>query len=137
MVGAVGIVACFIDPLQGVIMLALDGLSTLFLLAGGIVSYCHPRREFAQLILFLEAFAATLKVGNCTNEFYLADHQKTFFASDQKYAFLSTKQAENDVISRCRMSQADTALIWFTLACAAGAVALSFMSHKSGRGSIV
>lgn len=34
----VGIAAVFVQALQGLVMLALDGLSTLFLLAGGIVS---------------------------------------------------------------------------------------------------
>lgn len=35
----VGVAACFVEKLQGLIMLALDGLTTIFLLAGGIVSY--------------------------------------------------------------------------------------------------
>jgi hypothetical protein len=35
---AIGVVACFFEALQGIIMLALDGLATLFVLAGGIVS---------------------------------------------------------------------------------------------------
>lgn len=35
---AIGVVACFIESLQGIIMLALDGLATFFVLAGGIVS---------------------------------------------------------------------------------------------------
>jgi hypothetical protein len=35
---AIGIVACFIESLQGIVMLVLDGLVTLFTLAGGIVS---------------------------------------------------------------------------------------------------
>lgn len=34
-----GIVACFVESLQGIILLALDGLASFFLLAGGIVSY--------------------------------------------------------------------------------------------------
>lgn len=45
-IAGVGIVACFYESLQGVIMLALDGLTVLFLLAGGIVSCGHPCREF-------------------------------------------------------------------------------------------
>lgn len=36
-----GIIACFVESLQGVILLALDGLASFFLLAGGIVSYSH------------------------------------------------------------------------------------------------
>jgi hypothetical protein len=35
---AIGIIACFIEPLQGIIMLVLDALATFFLLAGGLVS---------------------------------------------------------------------------------------------------
>jgi hypothetical protein len=35
----IGIAACFFEKLQGIIMLALDALTTLFLLAGGIVSH--------------------------------------------------------------------------------------------------
>lgn len=36
---AIGVVACFVESLQGIIMLALDGLATFFVLAGGIVSH--------------------------------------------------------------------------------------------------
>lgn len=36
---AIGVVACFVEALQGIIMLVLDGLASFFLLAGGIVSY--------------------------------------------------------------------------------------------------
>jgi len=37
-IAAVGLVATFIDSLQGIIMLALDGLASFFLLAGAAVS---------------------------------------------------------------------------------------------------
>lgn len=36
---AIGLLACFVESLQGIIILALDGLATVFLLAGGIVRY--------------------------------------------------------------------------------------------------
>ena len=36
---AVGVLAVFFDRLQGIIMLALDGLAAFFLVAGGIVSH--------------------------------------------------------------------------------------------------
>lgn len=42
LVAAVGVLACFVESLQGFITLALDGLAALFLLAGGIVSYRLP-----------------------------------------------------------------------------------------------
>jgi hypothetical protein len=38
LIAAIGVVACFFEALQGRIMLALDGLATFFVLAGGIVS---------------------------------------------------------------------------------------------------
>lgn len=34
----IGVVACFIEGLQGILILGLDGLATFFLLAGGLVS---------------------------------------------------------------------------------------------------
>jgi hypothetical protein len=37
-IAAIGVIACFIESLQGIVMLALDGLATFFVLAGGIVS---------------------------------------------------------------------------------------------------
>jgi hypothetical protein len=39
----IGVAACFFEKLQGIIMLALDALTTLFLLAGGIVSHRNIR----------------------------------------------------------------------------------------------
>jgi hypothetical protein len=36
---AIGVLACFMESLQGIIILALDGLATFFVLAGGIVRY--------------------------------------------------------------------------------------------------
>ena len=41
-IAAVGVVACFLEPLQGIIQLILDGLAAFFLLAGGIVSFTFP-----------------------------------------------------------------------------------------------
>jgi hypothetical protein len=36
-IGAIGVIACFFDKLQGIIMLGLDAFASFFLLAGGIV----------------------------------------------------------------------------------------------------
>lgn len=38
-IAVVGIAAAFFEPLQGIVTMALDGLATFFLLAGGIVSH--------------------------------------------------------------------------------------------------
>lgn len=36
-VAAIGVVACFLEVLQGIIMLAIDGLASFFLIAGAAV----------------------------------------------------------------------------------------------------
>jgi len=122
-IALVGVAACFIESLQGIITLALDGLATFFLLAGGI------------------AFAATIKVGSCTDGLYLYDHQNTFLPSDQKIEneeyFQGDAAALNDLEKRCRMVQADTAFLWFAFAASAAAVVLSNMSRKSGLGGSI
>ena len=51
-IGLVGVAACFVDSLQGMITLALDGLSAFFVLAGGIVSFC-PLPQVLNLIKLL------------------------------------------------------------------------------------
>jgi len=70
-------------------------------------------------------------------------HRQVFWASDTKIygqKKLSDRVTAklDDWTSRCRMAQADTAMLWFTFACTLGAVALTFLSKRSGgRGSIV
>jgi hypothetical protein len=41
-IAVVGIAACFVEKLQGIVMLALDAFATFFLLAGGIVGHNSP-----------------------------------------------------------------------------------------------
>jgi len=45
-IAVVGVVAAFIEGLQGIIMMALDGLAAFFLLAGGIVSRATTQRSY-------------------------------------------------------------------------------------------
>jgi len=122
-IGAVGIAACFVEKLQGIIMLGLDAFASFFLLAGGI------------------AMAVTFKVGGCTDLDYIDKHA-TFGANPDQAKFYNGDTFSNgkyidDVEARCRMSQADTAFVWFTFAAAAGALALSFMVRSRGSSSIV
>ncbi|TAQ90397.1 hypothetical protein B7494_g1226 [Chlorociboria aeruginascens] len=115
-----GVAAIFVEALQGIVQLALDGLATFFLLAGGI------------------AYAATLKVGSCTNGQYLYDHAKMILPSHDKIYHGSNKQqvseALSDVEGRCKELQASTAFLWFTFACFAGTIVTGFLGGK-GRGS--
>ncbi|TVY84898.1 hypothetical protein LSUE1_G000329 [Lachnellula suecica] len=127
-IAIVGVVAAFLEPLQGIIIIALDGLASFFLLAGGI------------------AFAATIKVGDCgdtSNNGYLGQHAKTFEPSDVKnYGYTRDdkslgkweKDFINDTSSRCRMIQAETAFIWFMFAGFLATTALSFMNRSRGGG---
>jgi hypothetical protein len=96
------------------------------------------------MVLF-QAYAATLKVGNCTDEDgYLTDHAKTLAPSLNKvYSGVGSNRDKyakafvNDTEGRCREAQATTAFLWFLFACFAVTVGLSFMNKGKGRGSIV
>jgi len=123
-IGAVGIIACFVEKLQGLVMLGLDAFASFFLLAGGI------------------AMAVTFKAGSCTDDDYIGSHSSTFGANQDQAKFFngdtfSTSKYIADLEARCRMSQADTAFVWFTFAAAVGALALSFMVKSRGSSSIV
>ncbi|EHL01661.1 hypothetical protein M7I_2295 [Glarea lozoyensis 74030] len=68
LVSIVGIVSCFFEALQGIVVLALDGIACLFVVAGGI------------------AFAVKSGVGSCdvSNLEYFAKHLDIFQASPNK-----------------------------------------------------
>jgi hypothetical protein len=46
-------------------------------------------------------------------------------------------KAISDIEGRCKMTQASTAFLWFTFACAVAAVVSSHLSRKSGRGGSI
>ncbi|KAH7321730.1 marvel domain-containing protein [Rhexocercosporidium sp. MPI-PUGE-AT-0058] len=117
-VAAIGVAAVFFDRLQGVIMLALDAFAAFFLLAGGL------------------AFAIKTKVGDCTKEDYLNKHISLFTPSIRKLYGNATgkkwaKKFVEDTENRCRIIQADTALVWILFACFLITAALSFVNGRS------
>ncbi|ESZ95003.1 hypothetical protein SBOR_4623 [Sclerotinia borealis F-4128] len=115
---AIGVAACFVEALQGIIMLALDGIASFFLLAGGV------------------AYAATIKVGSCSDLIYINDHRNPFFPGDHKlYHGNIEKAVLEDLKTRCQETQASTAFIWFTAACFFGTTAIHFLGHKRGGGA--
>ncbi|PQE12030.1 MARVEL-like domain protein [Rutstroemia sp. NJR-2017a BVV2] len=128
LIALVGVAACFVDSLQGIIMFALDGIASFFLLAGGI------------------AYAATIKVGNCADQSaggYLSQHLNPFAPSDDKtYPNVGSsvskfaKAYDADVTTRCRETQASTAFLWFLAACFVGTLVMSLMGRKRGSNSI-
>ncbi|PMD43660.1 hypothetical protein L207DRAFT_564297 [Hyaloscypha variabilis F] len=112
-----GIGAIFIEALQGIIILALDGIACFFLLAGAA------------------AFAAEVKTGDCTDVYYLAGSiWKVIQVSQYKNYNDDVNAATNDIISRCRMAQADTAFLWILFIFYLLTVGLTFMSRSSKRG---
>ncbi|KAL2068161.1 hypothetical protein VTL71DRAFT_16259 [Oculimacula yallundae] len=120
-IAAIGLTAVFIDKLQGVIMLALDGLASFFLLAGAA------------------AWAAKVKTGDCTKESYWLSirsildfsDKKTFPGKNQKQV---TKNAKDFIITRCRMEQAETAVLWILVICFLATVILAFFGRSGKRG---
>ncbi|KAB8300281.1 hypothetical protein EYC80_000481 [Monilinia laxa] len=115
-IAATGVVACFLEALQGIVMLALDGLASFFLLAGGI------------------AYAATIKVGSCSSIDYLGDHSNPFIPGPGK-TYPSAQAALDNLKARCQETQASTAFIWFTAACFVGTTVIHFLSSKRGGGA--
>lgn len=89
--------------------------------------------------------AVTFKVGNCQDASpvgYLDLYGKPFIVSGSKtYPCTSIEQCTKlkiaDIEQRCQIAQADCAFVWFTFACAAAALALSFMVKRRGSSSIV
>ncbi|KAM3081011.1 hypothetical protein ACMFMG_004971 [Clarireedia jacksonii] len=125
LIAVVGIAAWFIDAIQGIIMLALDGIAAFFLLAGGI------------------AYAATIKVGSCSDVAgYLQYHDNPFAPSkDKTYDGVTdvkkyAKAVLDDATTRCRETQASTAFIWFLAACFVGTFAMTLLGRKRGSNSI-
>ncbi|TGO11444.1 hypothetical protein BTUL_0109g00080 [Botrytis tulipae] len=118
-IAAIGVAACFVEALQGMIMLVLDGVASFFLLAGGI------------------AYAATIKVGSCSDfDGYVNLHNNPFGFSLYKYPRgLTIQKAIDDATGRCRETQASTAFLWFAAACFVGTTALHFLSSKRGGGA--
>ncbi|CAD6439984.1 dee77c75-a6f6-43f4-b50e-55c7e1c23a1c [Sclerotinia trifoliorum] len=116
-IGVIGIVACFMEALQGTIMLVLDCVASFFLLAGGI------------------AYAATIKVGNCDDFVgYVSHHNNPFSFSAQRR--LTLWESIDEATTRCRETQASTAFLWFTAACFIGTTVIHFLGRKRGGGAV-
>ncbi|KUJ11706.1 uncharacterized protein LY89DRAFT_674271 [Mollisia scopiformis] len=118
---AVGVLALFLEPLQGIIMLALDGVASFFLLAGAA------------------AFSAKIRSGSCTNGYYIADILGTINTSPYKfYAGNGDQQIENaakDLENRCRIAQTDEAFLWIVVICFIATAVLGFLGKSGKRGA--
>lgn len=97
-----------------------------------------------KLILNAQAFAIKVKVGDCgdSSDFgYLSEHINIFAPNPDKYLddYVNNqkkfvREYTDDTISRCRMVQANTALIWFMFGCFVVTLVLSFTNKTTKRG---
>ncbi|KAF8862051.1 hypothetical protein BDZ45DRAFT_687065 [Acephala macrosclerotiorum] len=122
----IGVGALFFEAIAGIVILAIDGIASFFLLAGGL------------------AFAIKVKVGDCSDvsDFgYIAKHVTLFGPSVYKYLEKDTgntgayeRDFDADCTYRCRLIQANTALIWFLFGTFLVTLALSFTNKTTKRG---
>jgi len=120
---AIGVVACFIEVLQGIIMTVLDGIATLFTLAGGI------------------ALAVALKVHSCSNDKFLITNSiinaGAFFFRDEDGKSVLHEETRSHLQGRCHEAQATTAFLYFMFALFAGTCVLGLLGKGGRNGSIV
>ncbi|KAF4314290.1 hypothetical protein GTA08_BOTSDO00262 [Botryosphaeria dothidea] len=119
----IGIAAIFIEPLQGLIMAAVDGLATLFLLAGGI------------------AIAVKLRNVSCSNDSDL--NQYKLCGNDLTSGGTIKDKAghprcglddDDDRLSRCKKDSADAAFMIITAVVTIGTLAMALLAMKRGGG---
>jgi len=120
-IAAIGVIACFLEALQGIVILAIDGLASFFLLAGAA------------------AFSAKIKSGSCTNGYYLEAIGDTILPSgDKNYYGNNQQQIDDNVVkdieSRCRLAQADEAFLWIAVICFIATAVLGFLGKSGKRG---
>lgn len=144
LVNLIGISAIFFEPLQGVIMLCLDGLAAFFTLAGGVVRFPMTASN-PDILIHTQAIAAVIKVGSCSDCQFVAVRDNRYYfsgyASQEAFrpAYIvdySQKKTLDNIKYRCRMTQADVAIVWFLFATFAATSALHFTS-KRGRGNSI
>ncbi|KAI9880203.1 MAG: hypothetical protein M1830_004789 [Pleopsidium flavum] len=114
LIALVGIAATtFFAALEGIAMLALDGLAILFYLAAAL------------------AMAVTLRVHKCTNENFTTSNAliNGGLRDNKYYRYI-------DLQGRCHKAQADTAFLFFAFAAFVGTAVLSGMAgrRKGARG---
>ncbi|KAF4634610.1 hypothetical protein G7Y89_g3503 [Cudoniella acicularis] len=118
-----GIGSAFFEPLQGLIMLIIDGLAAFFIFAGAI------------------AYAAIVGAGSCTDTSdsgYLGQKFNVFRPDDTKFTDgNAATELLNDIEARCREFQADTAFLWFLFGTFAVTLVLSFLGKSGGRGGSI
>ncbi|KAH8683307.1 marvel domain-containing protein [Tricladium varicosporioides] len=129
-IAVIGAASAFLEPLQGLVILILDGVATFFLFAGGV------------------AYAVKVGVGSCGDvresyDNYIVKHAKLFLpfiykhividSKTQRYSADEAKTLE-DTQGRCRMFQADTAFLWFMFATFAVTLTLTFFQKSGKRG---
>ncbi|KAB8342934.1 hypothetical protein FH972_022531 [Carpinus fangiana] len=130
-----GVVAAFITSLQGLVILAFDALAVLFFLASSIalavqtgVASCDPGLEDTAEGKEKGLPYRLWKSGMISNGYYTHD--------GGRYGNGQWIPPYSDFVSRCRMSQANDAFLFFALAVFMGSLVFDiFTGRKVKRGS--
>ena len=137
-----GLAASFISALGGIIALALDGLTALFLFAGGVVRSlsrslvsCAPIESITDMHGFsLKAFAARIPISCSCNQPHSDCTHLTHnnIVNGGVIGSNHDLSASVDRVGRCRQAQADTAFIWFAWAAFCASAFFSFLAWRRG-----
>ncbi|KAI9662718.1 MAG: hypothetical protein M1831_002761 [Alyxoria varia] len=123
-IAVVGVVGAFVEAVPRFVLLGLDGFTTIFFLAGST------------------AYANKLGVNSCVpdpdalEQFGYDDVPETasFYTIRNEIINAGAFSSSVDYAHRCRLAQADTAFLFFALACFAGSLIMSFFGGSGGGG---
>lgn len=114
----------FVESLQGVIGLIVDGFLILANLAGGVL--LAVQLQNAKCDKFLYDYTGKVKENNV----FLAGCTEKFQRDDKCLRFFGTHDGVDFVEGRCKAATADTAFMFLTLVVIAVATTLLFLSRR-------
>ncbi|KAG7008534.1 hypothetical protein G7Y79_00005g016750 [Physcia stellaris] len=115
LVALIGLAASFVSAIGGIIMFVLDGLTCLFLFAGGV------------------AFAARIPINcGCSEAHSMCTHLTHNNIVNGGVDGQHNVDQNVNRVDRCRQAQADTAFIWFAWAAFAATAFFSFLAWRRG-----
>ncbi|OCL02915.1 hypothetical protein AOQ84DRAFT_164846 [Glonium stellatum] len=120
---AVGIAALFVGPLGGLVMAAIDGLASLFYLAGGIA-----------IVVILRGISCSSTSNESQNKMYdntLLNGGCTNYKGQKVCGYIERLDHMN---VRCRENEADAAFMFMSFALCIGCAVLSFLAMNRGTG---
>ena len=145
LVGLIGFGGIVIDALSGLIMSAVDGLASLLLLAGGIVSVpvTHQMYSMRGPLNYLQAMIVGLRGVSCTN--LKTDWNNPIFLNPLLDGGIAKghqgqeiggidRDHIGDYKGRCQKAEADAAFMFIAFAVSLGAALFCLVNAKRGGG---